>query len=213
MGGRFSIRKLFLNLLVIVCLVVAGWMGYQLFISHELNPVFGSIVLIVDIGVLIWNLAVLRSNYYRRMFPSFKVVFLPLFAVVLILAFAGVQPLVEYKDNIIDEISSCTNQIDTIVTPIATIESKYVIWRLGSGIYVNFSFVPKTANPNVEYNIEFYVRGKLRETKLLRFSEKEINTGMVKEVEFNVFESDIVRKNDIVDMSIFDAKIVEYQND
>jgi hypothetical protein len=115
MGGRFSIRKLFLDLLVIVCLVVAGWMGYQLFISRELNPVVGSIVLIVDIGVLIWNVAVLRSNYYRRMFPSFKLVFLPLLGIALILTFAGVQPLAGYKDSIIDQVATKIRSIEADV--------------------------------------------------------------------------------------------------
>lgn len=104
--GRFSIRKLFLDSLVIVCLIVAGWVGYQLFVLHNLDPVMGSIIFIVDVGVLIWNVTVLRNHYYRRMYPSFKIVFLLLFAVVLILAFAGIEPLASYKDLAIEQVTS-----------------------------------------------------------------------------------------------------------
>ena len=106
MGGRFSIRKLFLDLLVIVCLIVAGWVGYQLFFSHKLEPVMGSIIFIVDIGVLIWNIAVLRNHYYKRMYPSFKMVFLSLLVISIILAFAGVQPLSSYKGLVVDRVAS-----------------------------------------------------------------------------------------------------------
>ncbi len=106
MGGRFSIRKLFQNLLVIGCLVVAGWVGYQLFVPHSLDPVIGSIIFIVDIGVLIWNVVVLRGYYYKGKHPSFKLVLLLLLVVVLILAFVGIEPLSSYKDSIVDQVTN-----------------------------------------------------------------------------------------------------------
>jgi len=103
---KFSIRKLFLDLLVIVCLVVVGWTGYQLFILRNLDPMMGSIIFTVGIGGLIWNIVVLRSHYYRGMNPSFKMVFLPLLAVIIILAFAGIEPLSSYKESIIDQVTT-----------------------------------------------------------------------------------------------------------
>jgi len=106
MKRKFSPRKLFLDLLVVVCLGVVGWTGYQLFILRSLSPVSGSIIFIVDIGVLIWNVSVLRSGRYRWEAPSLKLVFLSLFVVVLVLAFAGVHPFGEYKNVMKDKVAT-----------------------------------------------------------------------------------------------------------
>lgn len=106
MTKNFSARKLFLNLLVIVCLGVAGWTGYQLFVLHELSPVSGSVIFIVDIGVLVWNISVLRSSHHRWKTPSFKLTFFSLLGIALVLAFAGIQPLAEYKDRMLSLIPS-----------------------------------------------------------------------------------------------------------
>ena len=82
----FSFRKLFLDVLVIVCLGVAIWNGYVLF-THQTDPVWGVVMFLVAIGVLIWNTSVLRSRGWRRKNPKFKWVFLLLLGVFLVYMF------------------------------------------------------------------------------------------------------------------------------
>ncbi len=104
--SSFSFRKLFLDVLVLVCLVVAGISGYRLFYEHSVDIVWGITVFLVSIGVLIWNASLLRSSKLAYKRPSFKLFFFLLLGVFLVLAFAGVQPLASYKDAAIDEVGS-----------------------------------------------------------------------------------------------------------
>ena len=54
-------RKAFLVLLVMACLAVAGWNGYLLF-TNRTDPVIGWMILGVSVGVLVWNVSVLRAH-------------------------------------------------------------------------------------------------------------------------------------------------------
>ncbi len=90
--------KLFLRLLVLVCFLVAGWTAYLL-LTHQTTPVIGWLVLVVDIGVLVWNLSVLRK--YRISFGS--VILTGIILTVLLgtgTAFAGIEPMASYKDKV-----------------------------------------------------------------------------------------------------------------
>jgi hypothetical protein len=107
----FSFKKLFLDLLVIVCLVVAVWTAYRLFYLHKLTPIFGSIVFIVDIIVLIWSIYVLRNRNYIAKKPGFFLVFFSVLAIFLVLAFAGVQPIAGYKDTVASTVKSTVQNI------------------------------------------------------------------------------------------------------
>ena len=55
-----KMKKAFLVLLVIVCLSVAGWNAYLLF-TNQTDRLIGWIILAVSIGVLFWNISVLRA--------------------------------------------------------------------------------------------------------------------------------------------------------
>lgn len=94
----FSFKKLFLDLLVVVCLGVAVWSGYVLF-THQTSPIWGTVILLVDIGVLTWNISVLRNRRWKWRNPKFKWVFLSILIILTVCAFGGVQPLSTYKDN------------------------------------------------------------------------------------------------------------------
>ena len=73
--SRFmKIRKLFLNLLVIAGLGLVTWTGYLLF-THQSDTISGTVTLLLEIGFLIWIISVLRSPKYKRIKPSFKLVF------------------------------------------------------------------------------------------------------------------------------------------
>lgn len=124
---KFSTAKLLLNLLVIACLVGINWTGYLLFIARQIDPVMGVIFFLGGVGILIWNILVLRSHHYRWKSPNFKLVFFPLLGIVLVLAFAGIQPLAGYKDTLITSVgkimpsSSLTSiQVDHLEIPNGT---------------------------------------------------------------------------------------------
>jgi len=69
-----------------------------LFYTRDLSPVTGSIVFLLEGGILIWTVRALRSRTYRRVAPSVKLVLLVCATITLVLAFAGVEPLSSYKD-------------------------------------------------------------------------------------------------------------------
>jgi len=124
MGKRkFSTRRLFLVLLVIACIALAIWTGYQLFFLHKLAPLIGSIIFIADIGVLIFDICILRNKYYSARSPNFFIVFISVLAIFLILSFAGVQPLYSYKNNALTSIADVfrnTPESKPIETPSTT---------------------------------------------------------------------------------------------
>lgn len=115
----FSFKKLFLDLLVVACLGVAVWSGYVLF-THQINPVWGTVILLVDIGVLIWNISVLCNRRWKWRNPKFKWVFLSILVILMVCAFGGVQPLSTYKDKVVGMFTSATSEwgINQPTTPI-----------------------------------------------------------------------------------------------
>ena len=66
-------KRAFLIVLVIVCLAVAAWTAYLLF-TNQTDPIVGWVIFAVDIGVLFWNISVLRA--YRIRAGSVVAVFL-----------------------------------------------------------------------------------------------------------------------------------------
>ena len=97
-----SIRKLLLSLLVITGLVLVSWTGYLLFTHQTTTVTKDTIIFLVEIGFWIWIISILRSYKYKRGKPSFKLVFFSLLGIALVCAFAGIEPLTSYKDNIIE---------------------------------------------------------------------------------------------------------------
>lgn len=95
-----KIAKLFLNLVILAGLGMLIRHGYLLF-THKTDPVMNSIIFIV--GIIAWILLIklLRSRY-KRAKPSFKLTTFSVVAILLILTFAGIQPLAGYKDNLIE---------------------------------------------------------------------------------------------------------------
>lgn len=101
----FSWLKLFVILLVTASMVGAIIIGYLAF-SHQLPPIVGAVSFIVIVGLFIWFITLLRKSNMRYRTPSFILVFLSLVGITLICAFAGVEPLSAYKDNLLNYISS-----------------------------------------------------------------------------------------------------------
>ncbi len=113
--SRFmKIRKLSLNLLVIAGLGLVAWTGYLLF-TQQTDATSGTVVLLLEVGFLIWIVSVLRSPKYKRIKPSFKLVLFPLLGIVLVCAFAGIEPLATYKDISIDFVTTQVGEVTEFI--------------------------------------------------------------------------------------------------
>jgi hypothetical protein len=100
-------KKLGINIAVLSLFGVLVWLGYRLFThSFGVGPMAGAIIFIACIACWILLVRLMRSRKYRWTKPSFKLTTLCVVAVVLVLGFAGVQPLSDYKDRVISEISA-----------------------------------------------------------------------------------------------------------
>lgn len=109
--SRFmKIRKLLLSLLVIAGLGLVTWTGYVLF-THQSDPISGTVTLLLEIGFLIWIISVLRSRKYKRIKPSFKLVFFSVVGITLVCAFAGIEPLATYKDTSLNVITTQAGKV------------------------------------------------------------------------------------------------------
>jgi uncharacterized protein YkwD len=100
--------KLFLGLLVIAGFVDIIHRGYILF-THQTSLVMGAILFLAEVGFWIWLVTVLRRPKYRHSKPSFKLTFVSVLAIVLVCAFAGIEPLSTYKDNVLNKITTTLN--------------------------------------------------------------------------------------------------------
>lgn len=95
-----NLIRLCLNLAVLAGLGVLVRHSYLLF-THKLSPLSGSISLII--GITMWVLLIIFLNKkYRLVKPSFKLTTFLTIVVLLIFAFAGVQPISVYKDTLVE---------------------------------------------------------------------------------------------------------------
>jgi len=143
--SRFmKIRKLFLSLLVIADLGLVTWTGYLLF-THQSDPISGTVTLLLEIGFLIWVISVLRSRKYKRIKPSFKLVFFSVVGITLVCAFAGIKPLATYKDTSLDVITTQAGKVaeflketgptqEDVISIVAKVEPAVVRVEVGDGM-------------------------------------------------------------------------------
>jgi len=97
--GGFTARKAFLIFLLIACLAAAVWAGYLLF-TNRTDPVIGTIIFVADIGVLIWNISVLRKwSVGTGTIVAIAVVIALLGGT--IGAFAGIKPFSTVKNGLV----------------------------------------------------------------------------------------------------------------
>lgn len=104
-NSRFSWLKLLFSLLEVASLVGVIIIGYLAF-THQLPPIVGAVSFIVIIGFFIWLTIVLRKPAMHYRTPNFMLVALSLVGILLIFAFAGVEPLSDYKDSLLNYITS-----------------------------------------------------------------------------------------------------------
>jgi hypothetical protein len=100
-------KKLGINIAVLFLFGVLVWLGYRLFThSFGIDPIIGAVIFIACVAGWILLIRLMESRKYRWVRPSLKLTTFCIIAVILVLSFAGVQPLSDYKDIVIDEISA-----------------------------------------------------------------------------------------------------------
>lgn len=192
MKRGFSIRKLFLNILVLVCLIVPIWVAYQMFGSHTLPLVYGGIILVVDIGVLIWNISVLR--HYSHESPGFWLTIFIIAACLTILSFVGVQPLEDYRESTINWVSIRVSSIScSTMSSVAKVgDSGMWVDKTWSGheyLYVQIAPTSK-AIADTSYTVDLYENGNLRAQTIVRWTQPELNVGTPQTVKFSISEDE-----------------------
>lgn len=93
------VYRLLLNLSILSLLGILVWSGIRLF-SQKLGPtpLTGSIFFFAEFFVFVWLWIIISKNKSRR--PSMKLTILFLVFAFLVLAFAGVEPFMGYKDSL-----------------------------------------------------------------------------------------------------------------
>jgi uncharacterized protein YkwD len=110
---KIDFYKLFLNLLVLALFGFIIWSAIKLFSGEFLhNPLTGSLVFFVEIAAFVLLSRHTRANRWRP--PSIVVTALVIIAMLIVMAFAGVQPISGYKDkfasNVSEFLKSSSNQ-------------------------------------------------------------------------------------------------------
>jgi hypothetical protein len=97
------IYRLILNLSLLALLGLLSWSGVLLFTQQFMqSPLVGSLLFMLELAVFIWLCMVVSKNSWRQ--PSMKLTVFSLICLFLIFAFAGVQPMTDYKNVAIDKI-------------------------------------------------------------------------------------------------------------
>lgn len=100
-----KLYRLLLNLSILSLFGLLVWSGIKLF-SHQFlnNALAGGLIFLAELIFFVWMWRVISKNSWR--WPSMKLTTFSLIVVFLILAFAGVSPFNNYKDNVINEVSN-----------------------------------------------------------------------------------------------------------
>jgi len=103
------LKKLLLNLAVLVAEVGLIWVAYNAF-THKFAPLVGALSVIGLIALLWFLIHLSRGRRFRYQRPGMIKTTLIVIALVVIFAFAGVQPLASYKDATIGKITDFINE-------------------------------------------------------------------------------------------------------
>jgi len=97
-----KLYRLILNLSILSLLGFLVWSGIKLFSSQfTQSALIGSLLFVAELIFFIWMWRVVARNSWR--WPSMKLTIISLIALAIIFAFAGVQPIASYKDNLVNK--------------------------------------------------------------------------------------------------------------
>lgn len=98
--GIGKLYRLFLNLSILSLFGLIIWSGIRLFAQQFVHSsLVGSLIFLAELVFFIWMWRVVLKNSWR--WPSMKITIFSLLAVTIVFAFAGVQPMSSYKDDVI----------------------------------------------------------------------------------------------------------------
>jgi hypothetical protein len=118
--GLGKLYRLLLNLSILALLGLLVWSGIKLF-SYQLvrNSLVSSLIFLAEFIFFIWVWRIVAKNSWR--WPSMKLTIFSLVVLLLVLTFAGVQPMSGYKDNMLSKMSSIGSTAPTTLpTPVPT---------------------------------------------------------------------------------------------
>ena len=118
-----------------VGLVAAICTGNVLLFTRQIDPVLGSLLFVLEVGLLSWIIYMLRSSRYRWRTPSFNLVFFSILGIALVCAFAGIEPLASAKDEALSWAQAFGDRLDDSRT---------------SGISGSSSDEPKEVDSNIK---------------------------------------------------------------
>jgi len=97
--------RLILNLGILSLFGYLIWSGIQLF-SHKVvySPLIGSLLFIFGVVLFIYMWKIVAKNSWR--WPSMKLTVFSLSCLFLVFSFAGVQPMEDYKNEVVDAITN-----------------------------------------------------------------------------------------------------------
>jgi hypothetical protein len=109
-------------------------------------------------------------------------------------AFAGVQPLATYKDNIIKSATASTSTASQPTAPmqtpaVVTVESIYACPTCGPVLVVGLTPTTLT-KAGYPYKVDLFEKGKLRQTGSVMWYQPEIDNKRAKGVDFDLTEEE-----------------------
>jgi S1-C subfamily serine protease len=143
-----SVGKVFLSLLAVAGIADIIRRIYLLS-AQGLNTTSNLVILFLEIGFVAWFIHTLRSPDFRQARPSFKLVSTLFIITVVILAFAGLQPMANYKDDTLTYLKAQSSRISELVKTRSSqgevaeiVESvRPAIVRLQAGNYVGTGMI------------------------------------------------------------------------
>jgi len=153
-----STGKLLLILVAIAGLAEVARRGY-LVLARQASSDADIMIFLLLIGALILVVSALRSRRFRRIKPSFRAVLLPVLAITLVCAFAGIEPLASYKDTTVSALGQGWHFVTSatrgdVATAVARVEPAVVRVETehsgGSGVIIDKSGYVLTCNHVVE---------------------------------------------------------------
>ena len=111
----FSWSRLFLVLLIVVCCAAVVWTGNLLF-ANQIGQVMGIIIILAAIGVLIWNVSLLRRHQVGGGI-FFAVFIITALLSATVCAFSGIEPLASVKQKLTASVESFVSQTQAEFLP------------------------------------------------------------------------------------------------
>jgi len=154
--------RLILNIGILTIIILLIWSGIGLFSKNPLfRPLTWIILFAVELTTFIWLFRVYSRNSWRR--PGMLFTLFLVMCILIILAFAGIQPMTSYKDRILPKINdilwSCspptiTSTSGKTITPPNSITSTIstLIPQTFSTTTTQISLTPATSTSMMSFN-------------------------------------------------------------